>query len=240
MISDVWSDVPAARPCTRNRSPTTARMTTPPKGPIQQPAPSRASAEEGGGTAGGSRTGRAPRAPPTSLGVAANRWLPHPTTRTGRGCSTLPALPRGSWPEQLRLCLRSIARLWTRWAPVVIAGGPRVARCLHRPGFLTRSLTETWQDRTGRLGARESSRPDCWDRPRTDGTHRDPLDVALCAHNPEVVGSNPPLPTCQRYYRRSTARKLSLRAVFGSGGGVRSDQIPGQGRLGCPAASQVG
>ena len=35
----------------------------------------------------------------------------------------------------------------------------------------------------------------------------------------------PPLPTCQRYNHRSTARKLSLRAVFMSRGGVRSDQI---------------
>lgn len=135
----------------------------------------------------GSRTGRAPRAPPASLGVAANRWLPHPTTRTGRGCSTLPALPRGSWPEQLRLCLRLIARLWARWAPVVIAGGPRVARCLHGPGFLTRSLTETWRDRTGRLGARESSRLHRRERPRADGTRRHAGDVALCAHNPEIA-----------------------------------------------------
>jgi len=47
----------------------------------------------------------------------------------------------------------------------------------------------------------------------------------------------PPLPTCQRYNRRSTARKLSLRAVFVCGGGVRSDQIADQIRLGCPAAS---
>jgi len=37
MISDVWSDVPTTRPCTCNRSPTTARMTTPPEGSIQQP-----------------------------------------------------------------------------------------------------------------------------------------------------------------------------------------------------------
>ena len=35
----------------------------------------------------------------------------------------------------------------------------------------------------------------------------------------------PPLPTRQRHNRRSTARKLSLRAVFVSGGGVRYDQI---------------
>jgi len=34
------------------------------------------------------------------------------------------------------------------------------------------------------------------------------------------------------------ARKLSLRAVFVSGGGVRSDQIADQARLGCPAASR--
>ena len=48
----------------------------------------------------------------------------------------------------------------------------------------------------------------------------------------------PPLPTRQRYNRRSTARKLSLRAVVVSGGGVRSDQIADHNRLGCPAASQ--
>ena len=47
----------------------------------------------------------------------------------------------------------------------------------------------------------------------------------------------PPLPTRQRYYRRSTARKSSLRAVFVSAGGVHSDQIPDQGHLVCPAAS---
>ncbi len=50
----------------------------------------------------------------------------------------------------------------------------------------------------------------------------------------------PPLPTCQRYNRRSTTRKLSLRVVFVSGGGVRSDQIRDQKRLGGPAVSQVG
>ena len=38
----------------------------------------------------------------------------------------------------------------------------------------------------------------------------------------------PPLPTCQRYNRRSTTRKPSLRVVFLSGGGVRSDQIRDQ------------
>jgi hypothetical protein len=48
----------------------------------------------------------------------------------------------------------------------------------------------------------------------------------------------PPLPTCQRYNRRSTARKLSLGAVVVSGEGVRSDQIADHNRLGCPAASQ--
>src|SRR5665647_1777893 len=50
----------------------------------------------------------------------------------------------------------------------------------------------------------------------------------------------PPLPTCQRYNRRSTTRKLSLRVVFVSGGGVRSGQIRDQKRLGGPAVSQVG
>jgi hypothetical protein len=50
----------------------------------------------------------------------------------------------------------------------------------------------------------------------------------------------PPLPTRQRYYRRSTARKLSLRAVFVSGGGVGRDQIRDQNRLRCPAVSQLG
>jgi hypothetical protein len=50
----------------------------------------------------------------------------------------------------------------------------------------------------------------------------------------------PPLPTCQRYNRRSTARKPSLRAVVMSGGGTGRDQIRDQNRLGCPAASQVG
>ena len=35
----------------------------------------------------------------------------------------------------------------------------------------------------------------------------------------------PPLPTRQRHNRSSAARKLSLRAAFVSGGGVRSDQI---------------
>jgi PPOX class F420-dependent enzyme/OxyR family protein len=35
MISDVWSGVPTTRPCTCNRSPTTARMATPLKGPLQ-------------------------------------------------------------------------------------------------------------------------------------------------------------------------------------------------------------
>ena len=38
----------------------------------------------------------------------------------------------------------------------------------------------------------------------------------------------PPLPTCQRYNRRSTARKLSLRAVFMCGEGVGRDQIRDQ------------
>ena len=50
----------------------------------------------------------------------------------------------------------------------------------------------------------------------------------------------PPLPTCQWYNRRSTARKLSLRAVFVFGGGVPSDQICDESRLGCPVVSQVG
>jgi hypothetical protein len=35
MISDVWSGVPTTRPCTCSRSPTTARMATPLKGPFQ-------------------------------------------------------------------------------------------------------------------------------------------------------------------------------------------------------------
>src|SRR5665647_3217532 len=62
-----------------------------------------------------------------------------------------------------------------------------------------------------------------------------------CAAKPRTqVFRVPPLPTCQRYNRRSTTRKLSLRVGFVSGGGVRSDQIRDQKRLGGPAVSQVG
>jgi len=60
------------------------------------------------------------------------------------------------------------------------------------------------------------------------------------ATEPTQVFPVPPLPTCQRYNRRSTARKPSLRAVVMSGGGMGRDQIRDQNRLGCPAASQVG
>ena len=85
------------------------------------------------------------------------------------------------------------------------------------------------QDATGRNGAG-------WDgcnvvavASATNGdeeTRHTVWDRVSGAHNPEVAGSNPaPLPTRQRDHRRSTARKLSLRAVFMSGGGVLSDQI---------------
>ena len=64
--------------------------------------------------------------------------------------------------------------------------------------------------------------------------------MALSAHNPEVAGSNPaPATNASAHYHRSTARKLSLRVVFVSGGGMRSDQIADQDRLWCPAVSQV-
>src|ERR1035437_11121571 len=69
---------------------------------------------------------------------------------------------------------------------------------------------------------------------------RDETGFALLITRRSHVQILPPLPTCQRYNRRSTTRKLSLRVVFVSGGGVRSDQTADQDRLGCPAASQVG
>ena len=50
----------------------------------------------------------------------------------------------------------------------------------------------------------------------------------------------PPLPTRQRYNRRSTARKHCLRAVGVSGIGVGRDQIRDQDRLRCSVVSQVG
>jgi len=48
----------------------------------------------------------------------------------------------------------------------------------------------------------------------------------------------PPLPTHQRYHRRSQARKFTFAGLGRVRGGVRSDQIPDHRRLGCPAASQ--
>jgi len=53
-------------------------------------------------------------------------------------------------------------------------------------------------------------------------------------------GTSDRLGTGQRYNRRSTARKLSLRAVVVFGGGVGRDQIRDQDRLMCLAGSQVG
>ena len=50
----------------------------------------------------------------------------------------------------------------------------------------------------------------------------------------------PPLPTRQRYNRRSTARKLSLRAVVGSGEVWAVTRSVTKDRLRCPVVSQVG
>ena len=75
------------------------------------------------------------------------------------------------------------------------------------------------------------------------GQGRGPESVGTCVGvlttRRSQVQILPPLPTRQRYNRRSTARKHSLRAVVVSGKGVRSDQIADHNRLGCPRSVSV-
>src|SRR5664280_1696491 len=104
---------------------------------------------------------------------------------------------------------------------------------------VTRSETKTPRDKEARVGwmrRRRRGERDEWCQGRRIG--RDETGFALLITRRSQVQILPPLPTRQRYNRRSTARKLSLRAVVVSGEGVRSDQIAGHNRLGCPAASQ--
>ena len=86
---------------------------------------------------------------------------------------------------------------------------------------VTRSVTKTPRDKEARVGwmrRRRRGERDEWCQGRRIG--RDETGFALLITRRSQVQILPPLPTCQRYHRRSTARKLSLRAVFVSGGGV--------------------
>ena len=109
------------------------------------------------------------------------------------------------------------------------------------PKAVTRSVTKTPRDEAVPVGTDATTPPWRARRSVTGETNQTVWDgFALLITRRSQVQILPPLPTRQRYNRRSTARKLSLRAVFVSGGGVRSDQIADRDRLGWPAVSQVG
>jgi hypothetical protein len=104
---------------------------------------------------------------------------------------------------------------------------------VRRAVFLTRFLTETPRDGAGGQGFREPVKSiGAGELRRIGCVGTQGLWPCVLITRRSQVQILPPLPTRQRYYRRSTARKLSLRAVFMYGGGVRSDQITGHNRLG--------
>ena len=94
---------------------------------------------------------------------------------------------------------------------------------------VTGSVTKTpWDGAAalGRMRGRRRSEREEWSRGRRIGRYG--TGLALLITRRSQVQILPPLPTCQRYNRRSTARKFSLRAVFMSGEGVGRNQIRDQ------------